>query len=129
VIEHIPKGTENLMFNEVARLLKPDGVFYLSTPYRSFFTNILDPAWWLVGHRHYSRQSLENFAAASSLKIETVVIKGGWWSLINILNLYISKWIFRRKPFLESFFSDKENVEYMENDVGFANIYIKFRKS
>lgn len=128
VIEHIPKGAEKIMFSEVARVLRPGGVFYLSTPHRSFFTNALDPAWWLVGHRHYSLNQLEKFSSDTSiLQIESAKIKGGWWSLFFILNFYISKWIFRRNPFFEIYFSKKENLEYTV-DNGFANIFIKFRK-
>ena len=40
VIEHIPKGSENDFFKEVSRLLKKDGVFYLSTPHRAFFFDV-----------------------------------------------------------------------------------------
>jgi ubiquinone/menaquinone biosynthesis C-methylase UbiE len=127
VIEHIPSGSEKSMFSEVARVMKPGGVFYLSTPHHSFFTNILDPAWWLAGHRHYSREGLEQLARFSSLNTEAVTIKGGWWSLFFILNMYISKWIFRRKPILETLFTEKTHVEYTDNN-GFANIFIKFRK-
>ena len=116
------------MFSEVARALKSGGVFYLSTPHRSFFTNILDPAWWLVGHRHYSRERLEKFAIDAGLNIELVEIKGGWWSLVYILNMYISKWVFRRKPIMDKYFLEKEIAEYMSDD-GFANIFVKFRKS
>lgn len=130
VVEHIPKGTEGLMLAEVARVLRPGGAFYLSTPHRSFFTNLLDPAWWLVGHRHYSSKQLEEFANDTAiLRVESVKIRGGWWSLVNILNLYISKWIFRRKPFLESFLNEMENAEYANEDAGFSNIFMKFRKS
>ena len=128
VIEHIPQGTEKMMFSEVAKVLRPGGAFYLSTPHRSFFTNALDPAWWLAGHRHYSLKQLDKFAKDTSLlRIEAVKIKGGWWSLFFILNFYISKWVFRRRPIFETFFSEKENLEYMV-DNGFANIFIKFRK-
>jgi len=129
VIEHIPRGDEKAMISEVARVLKPGGVFYLSTPYRSFFTNILDPAWWLVGHRHYSRECLEKFASIASLKTENVKIKGGWWSLFSLLNMYISKWVLRRRPVMEKFFFEKENAEFMSDQPGFSNIFIKFRKS
>lgn len=32
--------------------------------------------------------------------------------MLYILNLYISKWIFRRKHFLEFFLKMKSNIEY-----------------
>jgi 2-polyprenyl-3-methyl-5-hydroxy-6-metoxy-1,4-benzoquinol methylase len=127
VIEHIPRGGEKAMFSEVERVLKPGGVFYLSTPHRSLFSNILDPAWWLIGHRHYSLGDFEKFTNIAQLNIDVVKIKGGWWSLLSLLNMYISKWMFRRKPILENFLSKKENIEYIK-DNGFTNLFIKFRK-
>lgn len=127
VIEHIPRGGETAMFSEVSRVLKPGGVFYLSTPHRSFFTNVLDPAWWFAGHRHYSRGDLIKLSRITDLKAEAAKVKGGWWSLLFILNMYISKWIFRRKPIMEKHFTEREHAEYMD-DNGFANIFMKFRK-
>lgn len=127
VIEHIPRGSEEIMFSEVSRVLKPGGVFYMSTPRQSFFSNLLDPAWWLAGHRHYSQNDLCAYANNTSLAVDTVKIRGGAWSLLFILNMYISKWLLRREPIMEKYFSGKEHAEYI-NDDGFANIFIKFRK-
>jgi|GEM_PF-6068616 len=62
VIEHIPDKTEHKMFSEARRVLKPHGSFYLSTPYKGFFSTLLDPAWWLIGHRHYNESAMELFA-------------------------------------------------------------------
>jgi len=128
VIEHIPRGSEEKMFSEVVRVLKPGGVFYISTPARSFFSNVLDPAWWLAGHRHYSESNLRKFANKMPLVVDAVKTKGGAWSLLFILNMYISKWIFRREPIMEEYFAEKEHAEYMSDD-GFANLFVKFRKS
>ena len=36
VLEHIPPKTEETMFREVSRVLKPGGRFYLSTPFASW---------------------------------------------------------------------------------------------
>jgi len=127
VIEHIPKNTENQMFAEVNRALKKDGVFYLSTPNKSFFSNVLDPAWWLIGHRHYSKKQLMKYSDDHSFEILDMQAKGKLWSLLANLNMYISKWVFRRKPIFQDYFIKKENIEYKKDD-GFANIYVKFRK-
>lgn len=127
VIEHIPLNTENQMFAEVARVLKSGGMFYLSTPHASFFSNMLDPAWWLIGHRHYSRRQLASYAKKNGFEVMEVKIKGKWWALLSILNMYISKWILRREPLFQDIFSQKEHEEYMTDD-GFSNIFIKFRK-
>lgn len=129
VIEHIPVGTEKEMFSEVNRVLKPGGSFYLSTPHASFFSNLLDPAWLLVGHRHYSKGQLNRYARNSGLTIEKVEIRGAWWSLFSLINMYVAKWIFRRQSFCNDYFVRKENAEYNESQSGFANIFVQFRKS
>lgn len=127
VIEHIPKNTELAMFKEVCRVLKKGGVFYLSTPYHSLFSNLFDPAWWLIGHRHYTKKHLMDFAQNNGFTVEKMVTNGGWWELLDINNLYIAKWIFRRPPFFEAFFNTKRNREYAKEN-GFTNIFVKFKK-
>jgi ubiquinone/menaquinone biosynthesis C-methylase UbiE len=127
VIEHIPKNTEYKMFKEVNRVLKSGGAFYLSTPHRSVISTLLDPAWWLIGHRHYQRQELTKFANKTGFKVEKTTIRGGWYEVIWLLNLYISKWIFRRKPLCELYFQQKLTKEFQEKE-GFTNIYFKFIK-
>ena len=129
VIEHIPVGTEDRMFAEVTRVLKNGGSFYLSTPHASFFSSILDPAWWFAGHRHYSKRSLIRYGQEASLSVERVEIAGGWWSLFSIINMYVAKWIFRRQSFFNDYFLKKENAEYNDpSREGFANIFVHFRK-
>lgn len=127
VLEHIPKGTEKKMFNEVNRVLKPGGIFYISTPYNNIISNIFDPAWWLIGHRHYSLEKVEKYAQDAGFEIKEVVIKGGWWELSFVFNLYISKWIFRHPPYLIDFFKRVLEKEYSKN-TGFTNIQFKFIK-
>jgi len=126
VIEHIPKHTESKMFKEVKRVLKKNGSFYLSTPYDSFLSKYTDPAWWLIGHRHYSKDKLINLGKKNQFKILEVYIKGSWWNLINILNLYFSKWVFRRKQFFEEALCRKEEKEFKKE--GFMGIFIKYEK-
>lgn len=126
VIEHIPERAENKMFAEVYRVLKPGGYFYLSTPNNSFFTKILDPAWWFVKHRHYSAQDLMKYSKEAGFETSEIKTVGGWWSLISILDLYISKWIFRRPKFFKIFLDEKEDREYAV--AGFTNLFIKCKK-
>lgn len=126
VIEHIPKKTEDLMFSEVNRVLDKDGVFYLSTPFNHILSKVLDPAWWLIGHRHYSYKYFVNIAKRHGFKIEKYTVRGRLWELMTVLNLYISKWIFRRGILLEDYFQNKRNNEYKRH--GYAIIFLKFRK-
>lgn len=128
VIEHIPKNTEDKMFKEVKRVLKKNGTFYLSTPYDSFWSKYFDPAWWLIGHRHYSKEKLTGLGDRNGFMISKIYIKGRWWGFINLLNLYIAKWVFRRGPFYEGKLIAKEDREYKLSK-GFMGIFVKYQKN
>lgn len=127
VIEHIPKNTEDIMFKEVGRVLKKDGVFYLSTPYDSLPANLLDPAFWLTGHRHYSKEKLKKYAEESTMKVTNLEVKGKFWQIFSLLNMYISKWIFRRESFLKELTLKKVDKEYMKGN-GYTNIFVRYKK-
>ncbi len=126
VIEHIPKNTEHQMLAEISRVLRPNGTCYISTPNHALLCKVSDPAWWLIGHRHYSSQFLEKLGKAQNLQLEEVRIRGGLWVLTGVLNMYVAKWIFRRRPFFEKFFQGKETEEYRTD--GFETLFVKFRK-
>jgi len=114
VIEHIPRNNEVQMFAEMKRVLRPGGRIYLSTPYSSFIMNLLDPAFILVGHRHYKPADIERFAKESALTIEAMTVKGGILDAIFVINLYISKWIFRRGPFSRRSLIEVRTVDICE---------------
>jgi len=128
VIEHIPDKTEHKMFSEARRVLKPHGSFYLSTPYKGFFSTLLDPAWWLIGHRHYNESAMELFAKYNGFNLVKISIKGGFWSILAILNLYFSKWILRRQPIFSDFISKQIDNEFKSKDNGSVNLFVKFKK-
>ncbi len=127
VIEHIPKNTEQGFFKEVYRLLKKNGTFYISTPHQATFSTYLDPAFWLIGHRHYSYRKLVQYGLENNFVVEKVTVTGGIWTAISLINMYVSKWIFRRERFFKNFFLAKEDEEYRRH--GFYNIFIKYRKN
>ncbi len=127
VIEHIPKGTEYKMFKEVSRVLKRNGTFYLSTPFDSFFSNFFDPAYWLIGHRHYSKKMLIDFCKKNNLEVEKIFVRGGYWNLVGLLNMYFSKWILRRNPLFQKYFEEKENQEFGSKN-GFMDIFVQYKK-
>lgn len=126
VIEHIPKKSENDFFSEVSRILKKNGTFYLSTPHHHLFSTYLDPAFWLVGHRHYSKNDLIEYGERSGFVVEKIVVLGGIWTALSIINMYISKWVFRRPHFGKNFFAIRVNNEYTKQ--GFYNVFVKYRK-
>ncbi len=126
VLEHIPKGSEARMFKEVHRVLRDGGVFYLSTPQTSFLGNILDPAWWF-GHRHYSPEDLKSYARKIDFAVNYIRSRGRYWELINIMNLYIAKWVFRRRPFFERFMNIMTAKE-LQRDDAFVDVFVKYTK-
>jgi SAM-dependent methyltransferase len=127
VLEHIPKNMETQFFKEAHRVLKNGGVFYLSTPHRHFFSNLFDPAWFLIGHRHYSVKELLEFGQTASFSVEKALRGGGGGELLAINTLYISKWIFRRPQFFKDWFDKKLDIEY-NKEKGFTTVFLKCRK-
>jgi len=127
VIEHLPLNSEINMFSNVYKALSKGGSFYLSTPYHSFLSYTLDPAYWLIGHRHYNALQLIKVAIESGFVVEKVEVKGKIFEILATLNLYIAKWVFRRPPFFENWFNEKRNNEFNDKN-GYANIYFKFKK-
>jgi len=127
VLEHIPRGTERKMFAEAFRVLKPGGYFFLSTQHNNPLSTVLDPAWWLMGHRHYSERQLRTFATGAGFSIKRLYLKGKIYIVLYALDLYISKWIFRREIFFEKFILEKTEKEYLE-ETGFHSIILKCQK-
>lgn len=126
VLEHIPKGTEIQMFKEVYRVLKPGGVFYFSTPYASIPAKMFDPAWWLIGHRHYTQEDISSYAKKAGLNIEQFVVRGNWWHIGAILNLYFTKWMLRGPGPFDKLILKKDEKSYTQD--GFVNIFCKLSK-
>jgi SAM-dependent methyltransferase len=125
VLEHLPRGTEPRMFAEIRRVLRPGGAFYLSTPCSSLRARILDPAWWLIGHRHYGAGSLRRLAEDAGLAVGAVDVRGGKWQIASILNMYAAKWVFRRGPFFERKVNERVDGEMMRP--GYANCFMVCR--
>ena len=125
VLEHIPKNTEEKVFQEIARVLKHGGRLFLSTPNNSFFSNVLDPAWYF-GHRHYSRKKITQLLSESNLKIEETSCGGGFYELFSMILLYIFKWLLKREMPFKKWFDERRNNEYSMKD-GFATLFFKMK--
>jgi len=128
VLEHIPRNTEEKYFSEIFRVLRPGGNFYLSTPRNHPVSCILDPAWILIGHRHYSQEEIHKFATRAGFQVQELSTHGDLLSLIFIINLYVAKWIFRRKPFFQAYFDRKADDCYSQSQGGIAGLIGHLRK-
>jgi ubiquinone/menaquinone biosynthesis C-methylase UbiE len=130
VLEHIPKNTELKMFSEINRVLKKEGILYLSTPYASIISKYLDPAFYLIGHRHYSKKQLEIYASKNNLQILKLRTIGTIWEFFNLYSLYFSKWVLRREKIFEKEIISRVLKDLKDEDkIGFMNIFIKAKKN
>jgi 2-polyprenyl-3-methyl-5-hydroxy-6-metoxy-1,4-benzoquinol methylase len=128
VLEHVPKGTEPAAFRELARVIRPGGRLFLSTPHSAAAARGLDPAWWVAGHRHYSLADVEALVRDAGFDVETLELRGGWWQQTYMLNLYVAKWIFRRRPFFEQRFLSRLDREWTRDGQGFAHVVARCRR-
>lgn len=125
VIEHVPKNGEMDAFKEVNRILKRGGIFLLTTPHNNFFTNLLDPAWYL-GHRHYEPQKIKRMIEKSGLKVKKIEVRGSIWSSLYMLWFYIMKWIFGQKLPRSEWIENKEDEGY--NQKGIFTLFLEANK-
>jgi SAM-dependent methyltransferase len=123
VLEHIPPKTEARAFTEFARVLRPGGVLYLSTPHASFVARVTDPAWWLTRHRHYSRRQVAEFANGAGLEVSELVTRGGYWEITRMADLYVSKWVLRRPPLFAERTVGRIDREWSQP--GFTHVFIR----
>lgn len=126
VIEHIPVGYEPSTLKEISRVLKNNGYLFLATVNKNFWSDLLDPAYWLAGHRHYTQKQLVKMLADASFKVEKIRKTGSFISSFYALTFYFFKHILRMKmptiPLLE---------RKMEKDIkspGFIQIAIRAKK-
>jgi ubiquinone/menaquinone biosynthesis C-methylase UbiE len=123
VIEHIPIGYELASILEMKRVLKPGGYLFLTTMNKSLFSDLLDPAYWLVGHRHYKKENLIKMLSDAGFKVEDVRIHGSFLSSFNVISFYISKYIFKNKLPRIKFFENEIIKNYYKS--GFFEVAIR----
>jgi SAM-dependent methyltransferase len=91
VIEHLPRGTEARAVREAARALLPSGRLVLSTPARWLPGTLLDPAFWLIDHRHYRLDSLLSLVRGAGLEPVFTDTRGGWAQVAGLPLLYVTE--------------------------------------
>ena len=124
VLEHIPKNCESLLFNEVFRILAPGGSALFTTPKRTFRSCFGDPAYWLIGHRHYAIDDLLDFVEKAGFKKRESSTRGSWAELLSIWDLLVSKWIFRRPPIIGKRLWNRLDAEWDSDAKSFMGVWL-----
>lgn len=123
VIEHIPKETEVKCLKEISRVLKPNGYLIISTPNAHPISMLLDPAYFLIGHRHYSEKKIRELFSLTGFKTIKVNKTGKMLRLCVPLLQMFYKHILKRKLIVPKKIKDKIKLEYEDEDA-FAQINI-----
>lgn len=82
VIEHVAKESEREVLRQIHRVLKPGGVLILSTENKHFLSILFDPAYFLIGHRHYSMKEISKMLTETGFKIKKKRFVGNLSSLV-----------------------------------------------
>lgn len=125
VLEHLPKNTEIKTFKIINSLLKPRGYFIITTPNDHFLSILLDPAFFLIGHRHYSPNALKSMLSATKFSIERIFTYGNFATLLDGILDVLEKHLIRRRISVRKFIQKKA----MENKAsGFASVCVIAKK-
>lgn len=127
VIEHIPQGAEKRALNEIKRVLKPNGMLILSTPNAHPLSIILDPAYFLIRHRHYQQRMMEKLVVSRGFTIKKSFLVRGLTHLISYNLESLFKILTKKKPIFPKWV---HRLLYKElHQPGFASLYIIAQKS
>src|SRR3990167_10132345 len=88
VIEHIPQGYELATMQEINRVLKRGGYLFIATVNKNFWSDLLDPAYWLADHRHYTKDHLSLLLSDSGFSVEKVKITGSFFTSSYAISFY-----------------------------------------
>lgn len=96
VIEHITPGSELAALRNINKIMKKGGYLFLTTMNGNFFSKLTDPAYFMVGHRHYSKKHLAELLDLAGFKVKETRINGGFGNITYAFLLYFFKHILRR---------------------------------
>ena len=125
VLEHIPEKTELRCLKEIRRVIKDSGVLIISTPADNSFSKIFDPAYFLLEHRHYSKDKLLDLLNKSRFKVRSFTTTGSiFYGLYILLQLFF-KHVFGSDYPNSGIFKALEKLAQKElNRKGFMGHYI-----
>ena len=127
VLEHLPVNSEDDCFSQVNRLISKDGLVLISVPNSHFLSRILDPAYFVIGHRHYSYFGIQKFMQKTGFEIHAAEYRGGIVEALSVILLYFCK------LFLNIEIPFKSAIEYLRDkeyqNKGFETLFIEAIKT
>lgn len=123
VLEHLPIGSEFVFFSEVNRVLETNGLLLVSVPNSGSVSKLLDPAYFLIGHRHYTVDEIKGFMEKTGFTIHRTEYGGGIAEALSVVLLYFFKHLFDAEVPFKSLLECLRNKEYQGK--GFATLFVK----
>lgn len=125
VIEHIPPGTEEVALKNINKVLKKNGMIFLSTMANNPLSFLGDPA-FVFGHRHYSKARLNGLLKKTGFSVKEVNYNGGIFNILYAFLLYFFKYVLRKSEPKGGLMDKLMSLGYKNN--GFAEIDIRAQK-
>ncbi|MEM0050456.1 MAG: hypothetical protein QXW39_08015 [Candidatus Bathyarchaeia archaeon] len=127
VLEHLPVNLESDVLSEVNRTLSMGGLLLVSVPNNHFIAKLFDPAYFLIGHRHYALNEISGLMEKIGFNIYEVKYGGGVAEALSMILLYLFKHLFSMEVPFKSFLELLRHKEYQGK--GFATLFIKAMKT
>jgi SAM-dependent methyltransferase len=83
VIEHLPKGDERKALKEINRTLCEEGELILTTPNAKLLFTFLDPTFYVLGHRHYTKPHIRELVNDEGFSVIDLFTIGWLWQCVN----------------------------------------------
>jgi 2-polyprenyl-3-methyl-5-hydroxy-6-metoxy-1,4-benzoquinol methylase len=123
VLEHLPVGSEFSFFSKTSRLLETNGLLIVSVPNDRSVSKLLDPAYFLIGHRHYTLDKIKALMEKAGFNIYKVGYGGGITEALSMVFLYFFKHFFGAEVPLKSFLEHLRGKEYQKK--GFETLFVR----
>lgn len=132
-IEHLPKSDESKALREIHRVLCNRGELILTTPHNIALYTFLDPARYVMIHRHYKKEYIKELLERYGFRIKTIFTAGGLWACMSnlwycIIIYPLKKILDRPLSYIPSFMRHREDKEYnLTREIGYT-IFVKAEK-
>lgn len=124
-MEHIPD--QQLALININRVMKKNGVIFISTPALTFRSVLFDLPYVLLGHHHFRISVFRKYLENAGFKVERSEILGRYYvaSRVSLLLFYKH---FLRRPLPPIVFIEKKQMKEYKQGHGFNELFIRARK-